>query len=130
VDNLRPEASPVELATWLRELQKRAGLSTRKLASELETDRVNVYRWFGHGKYKDDPTEPGALSLLKIFTVLGVQVDPPLPDALVGDQALLQQLASVVVRQMALLERVAVSLGVEEEAPAARKKPQRRRASS
>jgi hypothetical protein len=91
---------------------------------------VQIYRWLGHGRYEKNPTEPGGIWLLKILSVLGVQIDPPLPDALVGDQALLQQLAGVVVRQMALLERVAASLGVEEEPPAARKKPQRRRASS
>jgi hypothetical protein len=90
---------------------------------------VQIYRWLGHGRYAKNPTEPGGIWLLKILTVLGVKLEPPLPDAFVGDAALVQQLADVVQRQMALLERVAEHLGLEEEAPPARKKPQQRRVS-
>ena len=130
VDNSLPEASPAnaaELAAWLRDLQKRAKLSTRKLASMVEADRSQVYKWLGLGSAK--PQEPQGVNLLRLLAVLGVQMNPPPPDALLGDSALLRQALDVIERQMKLLERVAAELGVEEEPPAVRRQPRRRQTS-
>jgi hypothetical protein len=136
----RPPADAAELASWLRELHEKSGLSNRKLASELETDEKNVYRWLGIGSHK--PSAPGGIWLLKILRALGVQWSDPPPGTLVGEAAQ-ERLLDVVERQMAvvensaaelerttsLLEQIASHLGVGEEPQPVGKKPRRRRAS-
>src|SRR6266508_2712352 len=75
----RPPADAAELASWLRELHEKSGLSNRKLAAKLETDEKNVYRWLGIGSHK--PSAPGGIWLLKILNALGVQMTPAPPDS-------------------------------------------------
>jgi hypothetical protein len=113
VDNSLPEASPAsaaDLAAWLRLLQERAGISTRKLASELETDRTNVYRWLGINGRK--PTEPGGVWLLRILAVLGARIEPAPPESL-AEPPLRESIAALgelIVRQSKLIEDLDVSL--------------------
>lgn len=105
VEKNQPEASPAdaqELAAWLRELKGER--STRSLARDLETDRSQVYRWFGIESWTDKPTTPNGVTLLRILRVLGVRLEPQPPDSLTGEGPLLESLAAMVARQNDLIE--------------------------
>jgi transcriptional regulator with XRE-family HTH domain len=67
-----------DLRQWLRELREAAGLTQEELATAVGTDRRNVHRWEVGGH------DPSGTVLLRLLAALGVRIDPPPPEGVVG----------------------------------------------
>jgi hypothetical protein len=73
---LQPPVEPEELRDWFRDLKAKSGLSYAAIAAEIGDEERNVKRWMTAG---GKPTIPSGDVVLRLLTVLGVQMTPAPP---------------------------------------------------